>query len=218
MVLIHALVFFESDSNGKKKPLDYKIYTEGTSRLERKFVREFVEFGSKTLIQKMQMPDNEFIITIANGEFVIYVTIHNGIGCALLMSQTPTRLDKLPHLVSKKLIQDFVYSNEIPETPDKIHHYFKHKEILDQVEDTKKVLHRTISAVLQRGERIEELVEKTDQLSESSKIFFQRSRQLNSCWGCVPRPQWPPRWYTSAQIWWSVRGKKEETATDTESS
>ena len=113
MVLIHAVVFFESDdtSNGQKKPLDYKIYTEGSTRIERKFVREFVEFGSKTLIQKLQMPDNEFIITIADGAFVIYVTVWNEMGCALLMSQTPTRLDKLPHMVSRKLIHDFINTN-----------------------------------------------------------------------------------------------------------
>ena len=161
------------------------------------------------------MPDNEFIITIADGAFVIYITMWNEIGCALLMSETPSRLDKLPHMVSRKLIQDYMSTNEVPPDPDKIRHYFKHKELLDQVEDTKKVLQRTISKVLQRGERIEELVEKTDQLSESSKIFFQRSRQLNSCWGCVPRPRWPPRWYTGAQQWWASRGKKEEVTEQT---
>jgi hypothetical protein len=196
MVLIHAIVFFESDQvSGKKTPLDYKIYTEGTNFIERKFVREFVEFGSKTLIHKLQIPDNEFIITIADGSFIIYITIYDEIGCALLLSHTPTRLDKLPHLVSKKLICDYITSNIIPATPDQIHQYFKHKELLDQIDDTKKVLQRTLSKILERGEKIEELVEKTEHLSDTSKIFFQRSRQLNSCWGCIPRPQWPPSWY-----------------------
>lgn len=208
MVLIHAIVFFELNSKtGKKTPLDYKVYTEGTNLIERKFIREFVEFGSKTLIQKMEMPDNEFIITIADGSFVIYITIiqdnpvsdcEQGVGCALLLSNAPARLDKLPHLVSKKLISDYISTNIVPETSNHIHQYFKHTELLDQLDETKKVLHRTLSKILERGEKIEDLVEKTEHLSDTSKIFFQHSRRLNSCWGCIPRPSWPPKWFSSS--------------------
>ena len=193
---VHALVFFDSI---QKKTLDSKIYTIGKSSTEKKIINEFVEFGSKTLLTKIDYTIPEFAIAIAGGEFIIYITILENLGCGLLMSNIPnsmkgkinnTDFAQLPHLVSKKLIMGYICSNNIPQTSDEIKHYFKHKEIVDQIDETKKVLTRTLSKVLERGEKIEELVAKTEALSETSKIFFTNSRNLNSCWGCFRWPRW----------------------------
>lgn len=178
---LHAIVFFDST---EKRPLDYKVYTVG-----KKFISEFIDFGLKTLIHKMDFTNPEFAIELANREFIVYITIVDGVGCVLLVSKPSAQLNDLPHLVSRKLINDYVNYNVIPEAEDIIS-YFKHKELLEQVNETKKILTRTISKVLERGEKIEELVAKTENLSGSSKLFFHHSRKMNSCWGCIPRPSW----------------------------
>eukprot|EP00753_Platysulcus_tardus_P018638 PLAT6989.1.p1 GENE.PLAT6989.1~~PLAT6989.1.p1 ORF type:complete len:202 (+),score=73.08 PLAT6989.1:82-687(+) len=54
-----------------------------------------------------------------------------------------------------------------------------HKEI----EDTKDVLHRTIDSVLERGERLDDLVERSDDLSKQSKMFYTTAKKHNRC--CV---------------------------------
>ena len=56
-------------------------------------------------------------------------------------------------------------------------------KIQNQLEDTKDIMLQNIESILARGESINELVEKTDDLEASSKIFFNNADKLNSCWG-----------------------------------
>lgn len=183
---IHALVFYDTE---QLEPLQYKIYDQGSSKYEQRFVSEFVNFGRKEFLKKMRAPEKEFVINLAGGSVLVYVTIIDGIGVAMMLSNIPT-LDEVPHIVSRKLINDYMKYDMIPQNPDDILRYFHQKEILAEVQKTKKVLMRTLSKVIERGENIEDLVDKTEELSIQSKIFFKSSRKLNSCCWILPRPRW----------------------------
>jgi len=52
-----------------------------------------------------------------------------------------------------------------------------------ELDETKIVLHKTIESVLERGEKIDSLVAKSDGLSAQSKMFYQQAKKQNSC--CV---------------------------------
>ena len=52
-----------------------------------------------------------------------------------------------------------------------------------QLADTKDILYNTIDAVLQRGEKLDDLVDKSASLSAQSKIFYKTAKKTNSC--CV---------------------------------
>ena len=54
-----------------------------------------------------------------------------------------------------------------------------------ELDETKIVLHKTIESVLQRGEKIDDLVAKSDGLSTQSKMFYSESGPVSSC-------AWPP--------------------------
>lgn len=54
----------------------------------------------------------------------------------------------------------------------KVHH---------ELAKTKAVLHRTIEAVLERDTKLEELMQKSDDLSAASKVFLENSRDTNRC-------------------------------------
>lgn len=41
--------------------------------------------------------------------------------------------------------------------------------------------HETIQSVLKRGEKMEELVAKSEELSSQSKMFYKTARKTNSC-------------------------------------
>ena len=43
--------------------------------------------------------------------------------------------------------------------------------------------HNTIEAVLQRGEKLDDLVDKSEALSLQSKAFYKTARKTNSCCG-----------------------------------
>ncbi|KAI5290711.1 palmitoyltransferase [Ascosphaera aggregata] len=54
-------------------------------------------------------------------------------------------------------------------------------KIQKELDETKIVLHSTIKSVLERGESIDRLVEKSDGLSWQSKQFYTQAKKQNSC-------------------------------------
>jgi len=50
--------------------------------------------------------------------------------------------------------------------------------VQQELDDTKIVLHNTIDSVLQRGEDLDKLVEKSGSLSEQSKMFYKSARKV----------------------------------------
>lgn len=49
------------------------------------------------------------------------------------------------------------------------------------VDETKIILHSTITALLDRGEKLDDLVAKSDDLSAQSKVFYKTARKTNQC-------------------------------------
>ncbi|SPJ81738.1 probable YKT6 - SNARE protein for Endoplasmic Reticulum-Golgi transport [Fusarium torulosum] len=47
-----------------------------------------------------------------------------------------------------------------------------------ELDETKIILHKTIQSVLQRGEKIDDLVAKSDDLTTQSKMFYRKEAQL----------------------------------------
>jgi len=56
-------------------------------------------------------------------------------------------------------------------------------KIQKELDETKIVLHKTIESVLERGEKIDTLVNKSNDLSSQSKMFYTQAKKQNSC--CV---------------------------------
>jgi len=51
----------------------------------------------------------------------------------------------------------------------------------NDLDETKIILHKTIDSVLERGVKLDQLVEKSNDLSVSSKMFYQTAQDQNSC-------------------------------------
>lgn len=51
----------------------------------------------------------------------------------------------------------------------------------DDLDETKIILKNTIEAVLERGEKIDDLVNKSEALSFQSKAFYKTAKKTNSC-------------------------------------
>ncbi|KAK3313477.1 Longin-like domain-containing protein [Apodospora peruviana] len=56
-------------------------------------------------------------------------------------------------------------------------------KIQQELDETKIVLHKAIDSVLQRGEKLDDLVAKSSDLSAQSKMFYKSAKKQNSC--CV---------------------------------
>lgn len=58
-------------------------------------------------------------------------------------------------------------------------------KIQKNLDETRDVLHNTIESVLQRGEKLEDLVERSGELSAQSKMFYKQAKRANSCCAVV---------------------------------
>lgn len=56
-------------------------------------------------------------------------------------------------------------------------------KVQQELDETKIVLHKTIENVLHRGEKLDNLVDKSESLTASSKMFYKQAKKTNSC--CV---------------------------------
>ncbi|KAL8953946.1 MAG: hypothetical protein Q9222_000233 [Ikaeria aurantiellina] len=74
-------------------------------------------------------------------------------------------------------LKEYIVKYQDPQQADSI------MKIQKELDETKIVLHKTIESVLERGEKIDSLVEKSDGLSAQSKMFYKQAKQQNSC--CV---------------------------------
>lgn len=49
-----------------------------------------------------------------------------------------------------------------------------------ELDETKVVLHKTIESVLERGEKLDNLVERSNALSAQSKMFYKTAKKVSS--------------------------------------
>ena len=57
----------------------------------------------------------------------------------------------------------------------------KDKSRQRRLDETKIVLHKTIDSVLARGEKLDNLVAKSSDLSVASQMFYRTARKQNQC-------------------------------------
>ncbi|KAL8762898.1 MAG: hypothetical protein Q9184_001194 [Pyrenodesmia sp. 2 TL-2023] len=94
------------------------------------------------------------------------------------LSQYPrTAFISTTSILSFPQLKEYIIKYQDPQQADSI------MKIQKELDETKIVLHKTIESVLERGETIDSLVEKSDGLSAQSKMFFKQAKQQNSC--CV---------------------------------
>ncbi|GAA5937105.1 palmitoyltransferase YKT6 [Sporobolomyces koalae] len=80
-------------------------------------------------------------------------------------------------LVEYPQLQEYVQKYQDPRQADSI------MKVQQELDETKIILHKTIESVLERGEKLDSLVDKSAALSASSKSFYKTAKKQNSC--CV---------------------------------
>ena len=138
-------------------------------------VSEFMDFMSKTLIEETL--DNTFSVVKDNYKITVFRTPNNSYSVITDLEYPDRLLYQLYNNLTKHndLEQLFKeYSN--PEID-------KFTLINKELDETKQILHKTIENVLNRGSKLDDLINATDDLSNTSKIFYKQSKKMNSC--CV---------------------------------
>ena len=83
----------------------------------------------------------------------------------------------VPESVQFPPIETYLQKYQNPSEADKI------TKIQQDLDETTSILHKTIDSVLERGAKLDDLVDRSDDLSKQSKMFYKQAKKTNSC--CV---------------------------------
>ncbi|CDK27815.1 unnamed protein product [Kuraishia capsulata CBS 1993] len=105
--------------------------------------------------------------TLLNKVLEEYISLHPP-------SQWNTATQSGPSLQFDEL-ENYIKKYQDPAQADSI------MKVQQELDETKIVLQKSIEGVLERGERLDTLVEKSEVLSASSRTFYKQAKKTNSC-------------------------------------
>jgi len=166
---------------------------------QRKSVGEFLNFATNFVAERTQPGQRQ---SVKQQDYMCHVFVrHDGITGVLVADQEyPSRV---AFTVLSKVTNEFVAA--VPKekwdnsaiTPivfegleALLQKYQNPKEadamtkVQTELDETKVILHETMESLMQRGENLDNLVTKSDQLSDQSKQFYKQAKKMNS-WCCV---------------------------------
>mmetsp|Transcript_14083 Transcript_14083/g.28825 ORF Transcript_14083/g.28825 Transcript_14083/m.28825 type:complete len:206 (+) Transcript_14083:206-823(+) len=175
------------------------------SYFQRGSIKEFAVFWSKTLAKRVPLGQRS---SIEHQEYLCHVHVRsNGLGTvAICDKEYPSRV---VYTLLAKVQDDFVGTFPesawqksgsagaggtpiaFPALEEMIEKYQNPAEadsimrIQKDLDETKIVLHKTIDSVLERGVKLDNLVEKSNDLSVQSKMFYKTAKSQNSCCGVM---------------------------------
>lgn len=91
-----------------------------------------------------------------------------------ISSQGMTRGQPVPATPFSSL-RDTLCKYQNPEDADTI------MKVQREIDETKVILHKTIESMLDRGEKLDNLVDKSEKLSAQSKTFYKVAQKTNTC-------------------------------------
>lgn len=170
---------------------EYSFFTRGS-------VREFLTFASKTILKRVEAGvqcidyegNNCYCIKSADGLGIIAIC-DKDYPARVAVAMLRELLDGFragPHGAAWRgagedmackfpPLEAALVEYQDPAKVDKL------TKVDRQLAETKDILYKTIDAVLARGEKLDELVDKSAQLSQQSKMFYKQAKKTNSC--CV---------------------------------
>ena len=123
--------------------------------------------------------NEDTIATITHGDFACHIrTVSDKTAIAVTSADYP---DYIAHTCIKELFDPV---NHCALQFEKYAHYENKIDVIKKdLDETIVVLHKTMENLLIRGEKLEDLIEKSEELSAQSKSFLIKSKKMNSC--CV---------------------------------
>lgn len=164
---------------------------------ERGAVKQFCTFFSKTVAARVPLGQRS---SVEQDQYIVHAHVRSNALAAIAVcdKEYPSRV---AFTLLMKMQEDFMAAHgeaawgaatgEMPFPPleEMIAKYQNPREadaimkIQSDLDETKVVLHNTIESLLERGVKLDNLVEKSTDLSANSKMFYSTAKKQNSCCG-----------------------------------
>jgi synaptobrevin family protein YKT6 len=181
----------EAEANSLGMAADVSSY----GYFQRGAVKEMMAFVARTVAKRTQPGQRQ---SVQQDDFFCHAHNRDGlVGVVFVDSEYPVRS---AFCVVNKVLDDFMAihgtkwraattdSTEAAamlepalEKYQDPHQADKLAKIQSDLDETKVVLHRTIESMLERGEKLDTLVGKSEDLSMASQMFYKQARKTNSC-------------------------------------
>ncbi|KIY70305.1 snare protein YKT6 [Cylindrobasidium torrendii FP15055 ss-10] len=195
---IFSLTVFLAPPSGAATSLSTASDLSSFSFYQRSSVAEFMTFFTKTVAERTTQGQRQ---SIQENNYTAHVYNRGGaeqLAAVIITDQEyPVRpafslLTKLlddftakvpqssfgnPSAISFPDINTYIQKYQDPRQADTI------MRVQQELDETKIVLHKTIESVLERGEKLDNLVDRSNALSAQSKMFYKTAKKQNSC--CV---------------------------------
>eukprot|EP00123_Amoebidium_parasiticum_P000690 comp11561_c0_seq1/m.6031 comp11561_c0_seq1/g.6031 ORF comp11561_c0_seq1/g.6031 comp11561_c0_seq1/m.6031 type:complete len:199 (-) comp11561_c0_seq1:99-695(-) len=194
MKIFALAILRKADKDGVSLSSAFKLDDFGF--FQRGSVKEFIQFFMKTVTGRSQ-PGTRNTVTEQEYACHCYVRLDGLAGCVVTDAEYPPRvafslINQLLDDFSAKYPKTVWVSAKEPDTPmpeleEQLAKFQNPAEadklmkIQKDLDETKIILHKTIESVLERGEKLDSLVEKSEDLSRQSKTFYKTAKQTNSC-------------------------------------
>ncbi|XP_067932627.1 synaptobrevin homolog YKT6-like [Watersipora subatra] len=199
MKLLALEVFFKDPATTKVTQL-YAAHDLSTfSFFQRSSAKEFMNFTSKIIAERTSMGSRA---SVKEQEYVCHVYVQSD-GLSAVVIGDHEYPQRVAHSFINKVLDEFTQLNpptkwksapagglQFPNGETLLANYQNPREsdalsrVQADVDETKVILHQTLEAMLNRGEKLDDLVRTSDNLSAQSKAFYTTARKANSC-SCV---------------------------------
>ncbi|KAG0296493.1 palmitoyltransferase [Linnemannia gamsii] len=192
---IYSICIIRNDIKPAKGILHVKDVSS-FSFFQRTSIAEFLNFMSQTIAEKTQPGQRQ---SVEESAYVghVYARAEGVAGVVVTDKEYPPRvafslLNKILDEFTTRFPNNQLWTFEqcsYPELQQYIETYQDPKQgdtimkVQRELDETKIILHKTIESVLERGEKMESLVERSDVLSNQSKMFYKTAKKQNAC--CV---------------------------------
>ena len=194
--LFSLLVLYKGESQAHILKAGYDL--QSFSFFQRGSVQEFISFTSKILGERTQIGTRQ---SVKEAEYMCHAFVRSDslVGVCVSDHEYPHRV---AHSLITKTLEDFTgqvprdqwtQGREVAGFAGPLDVYLKKYQdpatvdpmtkVQADLDETKIILHNTIASVLERGEKLDDLVAKSEGLSMQSKTFYKTAKKTNSCCG-----------------------------------
>ncbi len=176
----------------------FAISTHATIEFIEQTIKEMLGFLTRTFMKRTEPGQRQ---SITHEDYVVHCYVRSdGLGGTVVTdSEYPARvafvlltqlLDDFtaavgdrwktctaPESIAFPALDEYLQKFQDPSAADKI------TKIQNDLDETTQILHKTIDSVLERGVKLDNLVERSNDLSAQSKMFYKQAKKTNSC--CV---------------------------------
>ncbi|KAM7541146.1 hypothetical protein Aperf_G00000029041 [Anoplocephala perfoliata] len=194
MKLFSLQVLYKTDSKPTLFQGAYELSSFGF--YQRGSVRQFLDFTAKLVCERTAVCSRA---AVQEQEYFCHIYVRNDNLCAVAISdqEYPQRVAQT---LLTKILEDFT-AEYLPSTWANIsagganmrklgEYLVKYQDprqadslskLQAEVDDTTQILHQTLETLMERGEKLDDLVSKSEDLNSQSKLFYQTAKKTNSC-------------------------------------